>query len=39
MAEGLAFNYAARPVDEGVLEALKKLAEEAQLAEKFKALL
>lgn len=38
MAEGLAFNYAARPVDEGVLEALKKLAEEAQLAEKFKAL-
>src|SRR5699024_9570283 len=38
MAEGFAFNYAARPVDEGVLEALKKLAEEAQLAEKFKAL-
>lgn len=38
MAEGLAFNYAARPVDEKVLEALKKLASEAQLAEKFSAL-
>lgn len=38
MAEGLAFNYAARPVDENVLEALKKLASEAQLAEKFSAL-
>ena len=35
MAEGLHFNYAARPVDDGILAELKKLAEEAQLSEKF----
>ena len=39
MACGLAFNYAARPVDENVLDALKKLASEAQLTEKFAVLL
>ena len=38
MAAGLAYNYAAKQVDDNVLEALVKLAEEAQLAEKFKAL-
>lgn len=38
MAEGMAFNYAARPVDDKVLEALAKLAEETQLTEKFEAL-
>ena len=38
MAEGLAFNYAARPVDDKVLEALAKLAKEVQLTEKFEAL-
>ena len=38
MAEGLVFNYAAKCVDDDVLAALVKLAEEAQLAEKFEAL-
>ena len=38
MAEGMAYNYAAKQVDEKILEALAKLAEEAQLSEKFKAL-
>ena len=38
MAEGMVFNYASRPVDEGVLEALAKLAKETQLTEKFEAL-
>ncbi len=38
MAEGLQYNYAAKQVDANVLEALKKLAEEAQLSEKFEAL-
>lgn len=38
MAAGLAFNYAAKQVDDKILEALVKLAEETQLAEKFKAL-
>ncbi|MBO2516102.1 MAG: glucose-6-phosphate isomerase [Clostridiales bacterium] len=38
MAAGMDFNYAARPVDDGILEQLKKLAEEAQLSEKFAAL-
>ena len=38
MAAGLAYNYAAKQVDDDVLKALVKLAEEAQLAEKFKAL-
>ena len=37
MAEGFAFNYAAKQVDDNVLEALVKLAKEAQLSEKFKA--
>ncbi|MGN0393697.1 MAG: glucose-6-phosphate isomerase, partial [Bariatricus sp.] len=38
MAAGLAYNYAAKQVDDDVLNALAKLAEEAQLTEKFKAL-
>ena len=38
MAEGLAFNYASKQVDDNVLEALAKLAEETQLVEKFEAL-
>ena len=38
MAEGMAFNYASRPVDDAVLAALAKLAEEMQLTEKFEAL-
>ncbi|MDD7740357.1 MAG: glucose-6-phosphate isomerase, partial [Lachnospiraceae bacterium] len=38
MAAGLNYNYAAKQVDADVLEALAKLAEEAQLADKFKAL-
>ncbi len=38
MAAGLAFNYAAKQVDDKVLEVLAKLAEEMQLAEKFEAL-
>ena len=38
MAAGLAYNYAAKQVDENVLSALEKLAEEAQLVEKYKAL-
>ena len=38
MAEGLAFNYGAKQVDDKVLSALAKLAEEAQLAEKYEAL-
>ena len=38
MAAGMAFNYAAKKVDDDVLEALAKLAEEAQLAEKYKEL-
>ena len=38
MAEGMAFNYAAKQVDDKVLEALAKLAEETQLVEKFEAL-
>ncbi len=37
MAEGCVYNYAAKCVDDKVLEALGKLAEEAQLAEKFAA--
>ena len=32
MAAGLAYNYAAKQVDDNVLTALAKLAEEAQLA-------
>ena len=38
MAAGLSYNYAAKQVDDKVLAALVKLAEEAQLAEKFEAL-
>ena len=38
MATGLSYNYASKQVDENVLAALEKLADEAQLADKFKAL-
>ena len=38
MAAGLTYNYAAKQVDDQVLEGLEKLAKEAQLADKFKAL-
>lgn len=38
MAAGLVYNYAAKQVDDNVIEALAKLAEEAQLAEKYEAL-
>ncbi len=38
MAAGLAYNYAAKQVDEKVLAVLSKLAEEAQLIEKYEAL-
>ena len=38
MAAGLAFNYASKQVDDKVLEALAKLADETQLIEKFEAL-
>ena len=38
MAEGLTFNYAAKKVDDEILEGLVKLAKEAELQDKFKAL-
>ncbi|MBR6478565.1 MAG: glucose-6-phosphate isomerase [Lachnospiraceae bacterium] len=38
MAKGLVYSYAAKAVDENVLDGLKKLADEAQLLEKFAAL-
>ena len=38
MAEGMAYNYAAKQVDDDVLKILEKLAGEAQLTEKFEAL-
>ena len=38
MAAGLVYNYAAKQVDEKVLSVLGKLADEAQLLEKYKAL-
>ena len=38
MAAGLAFNYAAKQVDDKALEAFTKLAAEMHLAEKFEAL-
>lgn len=38
MAEGFSYNFAAKQVDDEVLNALKSLAEEAQLAEKFEEL-
>lgn len=38
MAEGLVYNYAAKQVDDEILDKLVKLAEEARLAEKFELL-
>ena len=38
MGAGLAYNYAAKQVDDEVFAALEKLAEETQLTEKYKAL-
>ena len=38
MAEGMAYNYAAKQVDDNVLSVLADLAEEMQLTEKFEAL-
>lgn len=38
MAAGLSYNYAAKQVNDEILKALAKLAEETQLAEKFEAL-
>ncbi len=38
MAGGLAYHYAAKQVNDEILDDLAKLAEEAQLAEKFEAL-
>ena len=38
MAEGMAYNYAAKQVDDSVLALLADLAEEMQLTEKFEAL-
>ena len=38
MGEGLDFNYGARPVDNNILNLLAKLANEAQLTEKYAAL-
>ena len=38
MAEGFSYNFAAKQVDDEVLNALKALAEEAQIAEKFEEL-
>ena len=38
MAEGLTYNYAAKEIDDTILEQLAALAEEAQLVEKFEAL-
>jgi len=38
MAEGFSYNFAAKQVNDEVLNALKALAEEAQLAEKFEEL-
>ena len=38
MAEGFSYNFASKQVDDEVLNALKALAEEAQLAEKFEEL-
>ncbi|MER1994073.1 MAG: glucose-6-phosphate isomerase, partial [Eubacteriales bacterium] len=38
MAAGLIYSYAAKQVDDGVLNGLKALAEEAQLAGKFEEL-
>lgn len=38
MAEGLVYNYAAKAINDDVLNALRKLGEEAQLLEKFEDL-
>ena len=38
MTEGLDYNYAAKEVDDTVIDALAKLADEAQLVDKFEAL-
>ena len=38
MTEGLDYNYAAKEVDDTVIDALAKLADEAQLIDKFEAL-
>ncbi|SFG42884.1 glucose-6-phosphate isomerase [Oribacterium sp. WCC10] len=38
MAEGMVYNYAAKEIDDDILSTLAELAEEAQLADKFKAL-
>ena len=38
MTEGLDYNYAAKDVDDTVIDALAKLADEAQLVDKFEAL-
>ena len=38
MAEGLVYNYGAKQVDDNILDILAKLAEEAQLTEKYEAL-
>ena len=38
MAGGLTYNYAAKQIDDEVLAVLAKLADEAQLTEKFEAL-
>ena len=38
MAEGMAYNFGAKSVDDKVLEVLAKLADEAQLVDKFAAL-
>ena len=38
MAAGMVYNYAAKAVNEDVLDGLQKLADEAQLVEKFEAL-
>ena len=38
MAEGMKFNYAAKAVDDTILDLMQKLADEAQLSEKYEAL-
>ena len=38
MAAGLSYNYAAKAVDDDILQALSSLAEEAELVEKYKEL-
>ncbi len=38
MSNGMAYNFAAKQVDDKVLDVLSELAEEAQLSDKFKAL-